>query len=53
MNNLINEENVKTILNLLTDEQIISYISNDIVIILIENKEKEKIYINNKNDPLS
>ena len=35
MNNLINEENVKTILNLLTDEQIISYISNDIVIILI------------------
>ena len=34
MNNLINEENVKTILNLLTDEQIISYISNDIVIIL-------------------
>ena len=52
MNNLINEENVKTILNLLTDEQIISYISNDIVIILIENKEKEKIYIINKNDPL-
>ena len=52
MNNLINEENVKTILNLLTDEQIISYISNDIVIILIENKEKEKIYIINKNEPL-
>ena len=50
--NIINEENIEKIMNLLTNEQIISYISNEIVIILIENKEKSKTQINNENDPL-
>ena len=50
--NIINEENIEKILNLLSNEQIISYISNEIVIILIENKEKSKTQIINKNDPL-
>ena len=50
--NIINEKNVDKILNLLTNEQIISFISNDIVQILIENKEKEKTNIIDENDPL-
>ena len=50
--NIINEKNVDKLLNLLTNEQIISFISNDIVQILIENKEKEKTNINDENDPL-
>ena len=50
--NIINEKNVDNILNLLTNEQIISFISNDIVQILIENKEKEKTNIIDENDPL-
>ena len=48
----IKEENIDNILNKLTTEQIISYISNDIVTILIENREKEKTNIINENDPL-
>ena len=44
-NNEIKEENVDNILNLLSTEQIISYISNDIVTILIENREKQKTNI--------
>ena len=51
-NKIINEKNVDNILNLLTNEQIISFISNDIVSILIENKEKEKTNIIDENDPL-
>ena len=51
-NKIINEKNVDNILNLLTNEQIISFISNDIVTILIENKEKEKTNIIDENDPL-
>ena len=51
-NNEIKEENVDNILNLLSTEQIISYISNDIVTILIENREKQKTNIINENDPL-
>ena len=51
-NILINEEKVDHLLNLLNQEQIISYISNDIVNLLIENKEKEKTCIINENDPL-
>ena len=47
-NILINEEKVDYLLNLLNQEQIISYISNDIVNILIENKEKEKTCIINE-----
>ena len=47
-----NEENVEFIMNSLTNEQIISFISNDIVNILIENKENEKTDIINDNDPL-
>lgn len=39
-------------MNLLSNEQIISYISNEIVIILLENKEKSKTQIINENDPL-
>ena len=50
--NIINEKNVYKLLNLLTNEQIISFISNDIVQILIENKEKEKTNIIDENDPL-
>ena len=50
--NIINEKSIDTILNSLTNSQIISYISNDIVNILIENKEKLKTHINNENDPL-
>ena len=50
--NKINEKSIDTILNSLTNSQIISYISNDIVNILIENKEKLKTLINNENDPL-
>ena len=50
--NIINEKNVDKLLNLLTNEQIISFISNDIVQILIENKEKEKTNIIDENDPL-
>ena len=50
--NRINEKNVDKLLNLLTNEQIISFISNDIVQILIENKEKEKTNIIDENDPL-
>jgi len=49
-NKIINEKNVDNILNLLTNEQIISFISNDIVTILIENKEKEKTNIIDEND---
>ena len=51
-NILIDEGKVDHLLNLLNQEQIISYISNDIVNILIENKEKEKTCIINENDPL-
>ena len=51
-NIIINEESVENILNLLTTEQIISYISNDIVIILIENREKAKTNIIDEKDPL-
>ena len=51
-NKIINEKNVDNILNLLTNEQIISFISNDIVTILIENKEKEKTNIIDENDPI-
>ena len=51
-NIIINEESVENILNLLTTEQIISYISNDIVIILIENREKVKTNIIDEKDPL-
>ena len=51
-NIIINEESVENILNLLTTEQIISYISNDIVIILIENREKTKTNIIDEKDPL-
>ena len=51
-NIIINEESVENILNLLTTEQIISYISNDIVIILIENREKIKTNIIDEKDPL-
>ena len=51
-NNKISEENVENILNQLTPEQIISYISNDIVKILIENKEKAKTIIIDEKDPL-
>ena len=47
-----NEENTEFIMNSLTNEQIISFISNDIVNILIENKENEKTDIINDNDPL-
>ena len=50
--NIINEKSIDTILNSLTNSQIISYISNDIVNILIENKEKLKTHIINENDPL-
>ena len=50
--NIINEKNDNKLLNLLTNEQIISFISNDIVQILIENKEKEKTNIIDENDPL-
>ena len=50
--NIINEKNVDKLLNLLINEQIISFISNDIVSILIENKEKEKTNIIDENDPL-
>ena len=51
-NILIDEGKVDHLLNLLNQEQIISYISNDIVNLLIENKEKEKTCIINENDPL-
>ena len=50
--NIINEKNIDIILNSLTVSQIISYISNDIVNILIENKEKLKTHIIDENDPL-
>ena len=50
--NIINEKSIDIILNSLTNSQIISYISNDIVNILIENKEKLKTLIINENDPL-
>ena len=51
-NKKINEENVDIILSLLSNEQIISFISNDIVSILIENKEQQKTNIIGENDPL-
>ena len=51
-NKIINEKNVDNILNLLTNEQIISFISNDIVTILIEKKDKEKTNIIDENDPI-
>ena len=50
--NIINEKNIDIILNSLDVSQIISYISNDIVNILIENKEKLKTHIIDENDPL-
>ena len=50
--NIINEKNIDIILNSLDVSQIISYISNDIVNILIEDKEKLKTHIIDGNDPL-
>ena len=53
INNIhINEDKIIGILNLLTSEQVISYISNYIVSLLIKNKDKIKRNIKDLNDPL-
>ena len=53
INNIhINEDKIIGILNLLTSEQVISYISNYIVNLLIKNKDKIKRNIKDLNDPL-
>ena len=51
-NTHISEDKIIEILNLLTSEQIISYISNYIVNLLIKNKDKIKRNIKDLNDPL-
>ena len=53
INNIhISEDKIMGILNLLTSEQVISYISNYIVNLLIKNKDKIKRNIKDLNDPL-
>ena len=49
---IMNEKKIINIINSLSIEDIISYISNDIVNILIENKEKTIFKINEIEDPL-
>ena len=51
-NTHISEDKIIEILNLLTSEQVISYISNYIVNLLIKNKDKIKRNIKDLNDPL-
>ena len=51
-NTHISEYKIIEILNLLTSEQVISYISNYIVNLLIKNKDKIKRNIKDLNDPL-
>ena len=51
-NTHISEDKIIEILNLLTSEQIISYISNYVVNLLIKNKDKIKRNIKDLNDPL-
>ena len=50
--NHINEKEIIKIMNLLTIEQVISFISQDIVNILIQNRDKTKINIKDIKDPL-
>ena len=50
--NDINEDDINNIINKLSNEQVISYISNDIVNILIKNRDKTIINLNDIKDPL-
>ena len=50
--NVINEKEINLIINSLTIDQVISYISDQIVNILIENRSKAKANIKDINDPL-
>ena len=50
--NDIDEKEINLILNSLTIEQVISYISDQIVIILFENRNKSKANLKDTNDPL-
>ena len=50
--NDINEKEINLIINSLTIDQVISYISDQIVNILIENRNKTKANIKDINDPL-
>ena len=50
--NYTNENKIINIINLLSIEQVISFISNYIVNILIKNREKTKMNINHIKDPL-
>ena len=50
--NHINEKEIIKIMNLLTIEQVISFISQDIVNILIKNRDKPKINLKDTKDPL-
>ena len=50
--NNINEKEIIKILNLLNIEQVISFISKEIVNILIKNRDKSKINIKDTKDPL-
>ena len=50
--NHINEKEIIKIMNLITIEQVISFISQDIVNILIQNRDKTKINIKDIKDPL-
>ena len=52
INKSIDEKEIFKILNLLTMEDIISFISDYLVNILIKNKDKTKSQIDNKDDPL-
>ena len=50
--NNINEKEIIKILNLLKIEQVISFISKEIVNILIKNRDKSKINLKDNKDPL-
>ena len=50
--NYLDEKKIIEIINLLTIEQVISFISNYIVDILIKNRDKTKLKIDNIKDPL-
>ena len=50
--NDIKEDDINNIINKLSNEQVISYISNDIVNILIKNRDKTIINLNDIKDPL-
>ena len=47
-----NENEIYKIMDLLTMDEVISYISNDLVFILIENRGKAKVKVDDVDDPL-